>query len=92
MVLKLSGEALAGNEGHGIHTETVNRISNEVKSLHDLGVEVAIVVGGGGNFWRGRSAKEMDRTTSDYMGGMLGTVYKCFSTSGCIGGYWSYNK
>ena len=72
VVLKLSGEALAGDEGHGIHSRTVNRISNEIKSLHDLGVEVAIVVGGG-NFWRGRSVKEMDRTTSDYMG-MLGTV------------------
>lgn len=72
VILKLSGEALAGDEGHGIDTKTVNRISNEIKSLHDLGVEVAIVVGGG-NFWRGRSAKEMDRTTSDYMG-MLGTV------------------
>ena len=72
VILKLSGEALAGDEGHGIHSRTVNRISNEIKSLHDLGVEVAIVVGGG-NFWRGRSVKEMDRTTSDYMG-MLGTV------------------
>lgn len=72
VVLKLSGEALAGTRGHGIHTETVSMISNEIKSLHDIGVEVAIVVGGG-NFWRGRSATEMDRTTSDYMG-MLGTV------------------
>jgi uridylate kinase len=72
IVLKLSGEALAGEIGHGIHAETVNRISKEIKVLHDIGVEVAIVVGGG-NFWRGRSAKEMDRTTSDYMG-MLGTV------------------
>ncbi len=72
IVLKLSGEALAGDKGYGIDTETVNRIANEIKELHKLGVEVAIVVGGG-NFWRGRSPKDMDRTTSDYMG-MLGTV------------------
>ncbi len=72
VVLKLSGEALAGDKGLGIDGDTVVRISEEVKKLHEKGVEVAIVVGGG-NFWRGRSAKEMDRTTSDYMG-MLGTV------------------
>lgn len=72
VLLKLSGEALAGDKGHGIHTETVIKISNEIKTLHKLGVEVAIVVGGG-NFWRGKSAKEMDRTTSDHIG-MLGTV------------------
>lgn len=72
VVLKISGEALAGAKGNGIDTETVNQISEEVKELHNLGVEVCIVVGGG-NFWRGRTATEMDRTTSDYMG-MLGTV------------------
>ena len=72
VILKLSGEALAGGKGTGIDVDTVNNISIEVKALHDLGVEVAIVVGGG-NFWRGRSTKDMDRTTSDYMG-MLGTV------------------
>lgn len=72
VVLKLSGEALAGGEGHGIDTETITRLSNEVKLIHNMGIEVAIVVGGG-NFWRGLTAKEMDRTTSDYMG-MLGTV------------------
>lgn len=72
VVLKLSGEALAGDKGHGIDVETVNRIAKEIKDLHNFGIEVAIVVGGG-NFWRGRSSAEMDRTTSDYMG-MLGTV------------------
>lgn len=72
VVLKLSGEALAGNKGHGIDEKTVNRIAEEIKDLHNLGVEIAIVVGGG-NFWRGRSTTKMDRTTSDYMG-MLGTV------------------
>lgn len=82
VILKLSGEALAGDEGHGIHSRTVNRISNEIKSLHDLGVEVAIVVGGG-NFWRGRSVKEMDRTTSDYMG-MLGTVINALALQNAL--------
>ena len=53
-------------------TETVNRIAKEVKKLHELGVQVSIVVGGG-NFWRGREHVDMDRTTSDYIG-MLGTV------------------
>ncbi len=72
VVLKLSGESLAGGKGTGIDVETVNNISKEINKIKDLGVEVAIVVGGG-NFWRGRSTKDMDRTTSDYMG-MLGTV------------------
>ena len=72
VVLKLSGEALSGDKGHGIDIDTVNRIAEEIKGLRNLGVEVAIVVGGG-NFWRGRLAVDMDRTTSDYMG-MLGTV------------------
>lgn len=72
VVLKISGEALAGIKGTGIDVDTINQISEEVKELHNLGVQVSIVVGGG-NFWRGRSTKDMDRTTSDYMG-MLGTV------------------
>lgn len=72
VVLKLSGEALAGPKGTGIDIETINSISEQVIELQQLGVEVSIVVGGG-NFWRGRTSKDMDRTTSDYMG-MLGTV------------------
>lgn len=72
VVLKVSGEALSGDKGIGIDVLTVDRISEEIKELHNLGVEVSIVVGGG-NFWRGRDTKEMDRTTSDHMG-MLGTV------------------
>jgi uridylate kinase len=72
IILKISGEALAGGEGHGINQEIVNRISKVIKNINELGVEVGIVVGGG-NFWRGAGAKEMDRTTSDYMG-MLGTI------------------
>lgn len=72
IILKLSGEALAGGKGNGIDPETVTNISRQIKKIQELGVEVAIVVGGG-NFWRGRSTKDMDRATSDYMG-MLGTV------------------
>lgn len=72
VVLKLSGEALAGEKGAGIDSDTIHRISQEVKKVKELGVEVSIVVGGG-NFWRGITADEMDRTTSDHMG-MLGTV------------------
>lgn len=72
VILKLSGEALSGGKGHGIDEKTVYSIAEEIKGLHNLGVQVAIVVGGG-NFWRGRSSRKMDRATSDYMG-MLGTV------------------
>jgi uridylate kinase len=72
VILKLSGEALAGGKGTGIDAETVSSIAEQIKKLSDFGVEVAIVVGGG-NFWRGRSTEDMDRATSDYMG-MLGTM------------------
>lgn len=72
VVLKLSGESLAGGKGTGIDVTTVNNIAKEINKIQEIGVQVAIVVGGG-NFWRGRSTKDMDRTTSDYMG-MLGTV------------------
>lgn len=72
VVLKISGESLAGPKGVGVDTETINEISGKIKTLYELGVQVAIVVGGG-NFWRGRDSKDMDRTTSDYIG-MLGTV------------------
>lgn len=72
VVLKVSGEALSGRTGHGINSKIVSEISNVIKDINNMGVEVAIVVGGG-NFWRGASATDMDRTTSDYMG-MLGTI------------------
>lgn len=72
VVLKLSGEAMAGEQGVGIDSKTIAVIAREVKKVHDLGVETGIVVGGG-NFWRGRDSKAMDRATSDYMG-MLGTI------------------
>jgi len=72
VLLKLSGEALAGDKGFGLDTDTVNSIALQIKDLLALDVEVAVVVGGG-NFWRGRAGEGMDRTTADYMG-MLATV------------------
>lgn len=71
VLLKLSGEALAGEEKKGINPNTVDEICEQIKALVKLGTEVAIVVGGG-NFWRGAQVK-MDRTTSDYIG-MLATT------------------
>ncbi len=73
VLLKLSGEALAGDDGYGINTETIANIASDVKEAHDLGVEIGIVIGGG-NIFRGvaASAKGMDRSSSDYMG-MLAT-------------------
>ena len=71
VLLKLSVEALAGDEKKGINFDTVGKICDQVKELTEMGTEVAIVVGGG-NFWRGAKV-EMDRTTSDYMG-MLATA------------------
>ncbi len=71
VLLKLSGEALAGSKKQGIDTETVGKICDQVKNLIEMGAQVAIVVGGG-NFWRGKNGNEMERTTSDYMG-MLAT-------------------
>ncbi len=72
VILKLSGEALAGTKNSGLDQETLVSIATKVKELKELGVEVAIVVGGG-NFWRGRTGEGMDRTTADHMG-MLATV------------------
>ncbi len=74
IVLKLSGEALAGEKGFGIDREVVSLIAQQTKEIVDMGVQVAVVVGGG-NFWRGASGSHsgLDRPTSDYMG-MLATV------------------
>ncbi len=72
ILLKLSGEVLAGPKGTGIDNETVVKICKSVKKVSDLGVEVAIVVGGG-NFWRGRTSEGMDRTRADHIG-MLATA------------------
>ena len=72
ILLKLSGESLAGTKGTGIDFDRVLDLCREIKEVAELGIEVAIVVGGG-NFWRGRSNQQMDRCTSDYIG-MLGTT------------------
>ena len=74
VVLKLSGEALAGDEGFGIKPPTIQEIVKEIKEVHELGVEMAIVVGGG-NIWRGQIGAQMgmERAQADYMG-MLATV------------------
>ena len=72
VLLKLSGEALAGERKNGVDAETLGKICDKIKEIVDMGVEVSIVVGGG-NFWRGRYGHQMERTTSDYMG-MLATV------------------
>ena len=72
VLLKLSGEALAGEKGVGIDNTVVSNIAKSVKTLTERGIQVAIVVGGG-NIFRGRSGEGMDRTTADHMG-MLATV------------------
>lgn len=69
IMLKISGEALAGEKGFGIDFEITNLIALQIKELVKLGVEIGIVVGGG-NIWRGRTGEGMDRTTADYMGMM----------------------
>lgn len=71
ILLKLSGEALAGDKGVGIDIETLKGTCNQIKKFVDRGIQVALVIGGG-NFWRGRSSTEMDRSTADYIG-MLAT-------------------
>lgn len=73
VILKLSGEALAGTSGFGIDFTVAQRIAGEIKQLVDLGVEVGAVVGGG-NIWRGRSGEGMDRATADYMGMLATTI------------------
>ena len=73
VLLKLSGEALAGDNKTGLSPEVLDDITNQVKDLKDLGVEVAIVVGGG-NFWRGKYGHNMEKTTSDYMGMLATTI------------------
>ena len=73
ILLKLSGESLAGENKHGIDFDTVLKICEPIKECVDAGVQVGIVVGGG-NFWRGRSSGEMDRTRADHMGMLATTI------------------
>ncbi len=82
ILLKISGEALAGDKKVGIDDDTVKSICAEIKNVADLGVEVAVVVGGG-NFWRGRSSENMDRVTADHMG-MLATLMNALAISDAL--------
>ena len=82
VLLKLSGEALAGDKGTGINNDVVNEIAVAIKKVQEIGVEFAVVVGGG-NFWRGRSSEGMDRTTADYIG-MLATVMNALALQAAL--------
>ena len=79
VLLKLSGEALAGEKKTGFDEPTVMKVAEQVKTLVDQGIEVGIVIGGG-NFWRGRSSENIDRTKADQIG-MLATVMNCIYVS-----------
>lgn len=79
ILLKLSGEALAGDKGTGFDEDTCMEVAKQVKKLTDEGIEVAVVTGGG-NFWRGRTSETIDRTKADQIG-MLATVMNCIYVS-----------
>jgi uridylate kinase len=84
VLLKISGEALMGDQGFGLHPPTVERIAKEVQRVHELGIELCLVIGGG-NIFRGLqgSAQGMERTTADYMG-MLATVMNALAMQGAL--------
>jgi uridylate kinase len=92
VLLKISGEALMGDQGFGLHPPTVQRIAQEVKQVHDLGVEICLVIGGG-NIFRGLSgaAHGMERATADYMG-MLATVMNALGMQGALEGLGIYTR
>ena len=79
ILLKMSGEALAGEKKHGFDEETVRDVSGQVKQIVDKGIQVCVVIGGG-NFWRGRTSDNMDRVKADSIG-MLATVMNCIYTA-----------
>jgi len=85
-MLKISGEALMGEQRYGLHPPTVERIASEIKIVHELGVEICMVIGGG-NIFRGLqgSAQGMERTTADYMG-MLATVMNALAMQSALEG------
>ena len=86
VLLKLSGEALAGEKKTGFDDDTIRRVALQVKQLVDDGIQVGIVIGGG-NFWRGRSSESIDRTKADQIG-MLATIMNCIYVSEifrCVG-------
>ena len=85
VMLKISGEALMGDQGYGLHPPTVARIADEVEAVHRTGVEICMVIGGG-NIFRGlsKAAAGMERAQADYMG-MLGTVMNCLALQDFLG-------
>lgn len=91
VLLKLSGEALAGEQGTGIDIKTLGAICDKVKEVADLGVQVSIVVGGG-NFWRGRrNGEQMEKTTADYMG-MLATTMNALALQDALEARGKYTR
>ncbi|MBR6737340.1 MAG: UMP kinase [Clostridia bacterium] len=82
VIIKISGEALAGEKGMGFDQAVLQGVVEEICKVHDLGVQIGIVVGGG-NFWRGRQGTEMERTTADHMG-MLATVINALALQDAI--------
>ncbi|HCR43537.1 MAG TPA: UMP kinase [Ruminococcaceae bacterium] len=85
VLLKLSGESLAGRQDHGIDFDTVLKICKPIKDCVEMGVQIGIVVGGG-NFWRGRSSGQMDRTRADHMG-MLATTINALGVADALEQY-----
>ena len=82
VIIKLSGEALAGDKGNGIDEKVLDNITDQIIAVKNLGVEIGIIVGGG-NFWRGRQGRDMDRTTADHMG-MLATVINALAVQDAL--------
>ena len=82
VLIKLSGEALAGDKKTGLDDSTLQSICASIKKIYDLGTEIAIVVGGG-NFWRGRSSGNMDRTRADHIG-MLATAMNALALADAL--------
>lgn len=82
IVLKISGEALAGENGTGLDEAFIDQVVSQLVKAHDMGVQIGIIVGGG-NFWRGRQGTKMDRTTADHMG-MLATVINALALQDAI--------
>lgn len=82
VIIKISGEALAGEKGMGFDQSVVDEVVEQIINVHKMGVQIGIVVGGG-NFWRGRQGTEMDRATADHMG-MLATVINALALQDAI--------
>ncbi len=82
VVIKISGEALAGDKGFGLDNDTIAVLVGQIKRVRELGIDVGLIIGGG-NFWRGRQGPEMDRATADHMG-MLATVINALAVQDAL--------